>query len=59
MVTMLKPIKKGSVHGQVFWQLHYRQKHVIRTIVRLKAEAGPAPPGSIRAGDRPAWESLH
>ena len=30
------------------------QEHVDRTIVRLKAEAGPAAPGTTRTGDRPA-----
>jgi hypothetical protein len=56
---MLILIEKESVCSPVFWQLRNMQKHLERTIVRLRAEAGPAPPGAIRTGDRLARESLH
>ncbi len=59
MVTMLIPIEKESVRGRIFRQLHNIRKHVERTIVRLRAEAGPAPTGATPTGDRLARESLH
>ena len=56
---MLKPIKKESVRGQVFRQLHNMQELVERTIVRLKTEDDLASPGATRTGDRPARVSVH
>ncbi len=53
---MLILIEKESVRSPVFWQFHNMQKHVERTIVRLRAEARPASPGATRNGDRPDRE---
>jgi hypothetical protein len=58
MVTMLIPIEKESVRGQIFWQLQNVQELVERT-VRLRTDAGLAPPGATRTGNRPARENLH